>query len=145
MLLTPFMFSSGLFPNTLLLLCELRQWGKVVVAICRIRIVDSTIMFRHGKGAVPKQLLEHKGIPATIDKVFTSEGVAERMNRSPFHASGGKCVPNCELLICVIGTMILLTIDDSVHTSSSLSLSRASSVNSRSLFCRSVLSGRQSL
>ena len=111
------MFSSGLFPNTLLLLCELRQWGKVVVAICRIRIVDSTIMFRHGKGAVPKQLLEHKGIPATIDKVFTSEGVAERMNRSPFHASGGKCVHNCELLICVIGATIPLTKNKPRHCS----------------------------
>ena len=54
MLLTPFMFSFGLFPNTLLLLCELRQWGKVVVAICQIRIVDSAIVFRHGKGAMPK-------------------------------------------------------------------------------------------
>ena len=49
MLLTPFMFSFGLFPNALLLLCELRQWGKVVIAICQIRIVDSAIVFRHGK------------------------------------------------------------------------------------------------
>ena len=52
MLLTPFMFPSGLFPNTLLPLCKLRQWGKIVVAICQIRIVDSAIVFRHGKGAV---------------------------------------------------------------------------------------------
>ena len=71
MLLTPFVLPSGLFPNTLPLLCKLRQWGKVVVAICQIRIVDSAIMFCHGKGAVSQQLLEHKGIPAAIHKVLS--------------------------------------------------------------------------
>lgn len=80
MLLTPFMFPSGLFPNALLLLCELRQWGKVVVAICQIRIVDSAIMFCHGKGAVSQQLLEHKGIPAAIHKVLSGKGVAEQVD-----------------------------------------------------------------
>lgn len=95
MLLTPFMFSFGLFPNTLFLLCELRQWGKVVVAICQIRIVDSTIVFRHGKGAVPKQLLEHKGIPATIHKVLSGKGVAEQVD-----ACSGNAPPMVILFNC---------------------------------------------
>ena len=95
MLLTPFMFSFGLFPNALLLLCELRQWGKVVIAICQIRIVDSAIMFRHGKSAVPKQLLEHKGIPAAIHKVLSGKGVAEQVD-----ACSGNAPPMIIFLDC---------------------------------------------
>lgn len=95
MLLTPFMFSFGLFPNALLLLCELRQWGKVVIAICQIRIVDSAIMFCHGKGAVSQQLLEHKGIPAAIHKVLSGKGVAEQVD-----ACSGNAPPMIIFLDC---------------------------------------------
>ena len=45
------------------------------------------IVAGHLQGGVSHEPLKGERIAATIDKVLTSEGVAERMNRSPLHAS----------------------------------------------------------
>ena len=59
------------------------------VIIEQIAIVASHLQCR-----MPHDLLKGERIAATIDKVLTSEGVAERMNRSSFHASGGVVLYN---------------------------------------------------
>ena len=57
-------------------------------------IEQITIVAGHLQGGVSHEPLKGERIAATIDKVLTSEGVAERMNRSPLHASGGVVLYN---------------------------------------------------
>lgn len=57
-------------------------------------IKQIAIVAGHFQGGVSHEPLKGERIAATIDKVLTSEGVAERMNRSSFHASGGVVLYN---------------------------------------------------
>lgn len=36
---------------------HLSQRGEIVVILCQVRVEDRTIMFRHGKGAMPQEFL----------------------------------------------------------------------------------------
>ena len=56
------------------------QRGEVVVILGQVRVEDRTIMFRHGKGAMPQEFLQSKGIAATIDQILSGKGVAEQMD-----------------------------------------------------------------
>lgn len=56
------------------------QRGEVVVILGQVRVEDRTIMFRHGKGAMPQEFLQSKGISATINQVLSGNGVAEQMD-----------------------------------------------------------------
>lgn len=57
-------------------------------------IEQIAIVAGHLQGGVSHEPLKGERIAATIDKVFTSEGVAERMNRSSLHASGSVVLYN---------------------------------------------------
>ena len=59
---------------------ELCQRGKVVIIFRQVRVEDRTIMFRHGKGAMPQEFLQSKGIAATINQILSGKGVAEQMD-----------------------------------------------------------------
>ena len=59
---------------------ELCQRGEVVVILRQVRVEDRTIMFRHGKGAMPQEFLQSKGIAATINQILSGKGVAEQMD-----------------------------------------------------------------
>lgn len=52
------------------------------------------IVAGHLQGGVSHEPLKGESIAATIDKVFTSEGVAERMNRSPLYTPCGVVLYN---------------------------------------------------
>lgn len=54
--------------------------GEVVVILRQVRVEDRTIMFRHGKGAMPQEFLQSKGIAATINQILSGKGVAEQMD-----------------------------------------------------------------
>ena len=58
-------------------LCQRR---KVIIILCQVRVEDRTIMFRHGKGAMPQEFLQSKGIAATINQILSGKGVAEQMD-----------------------------------------------------------------
>ena len=53
--------------------------GEVAVILGQVRVEDRTIMFRHGKGAMPQEFLQSKGISATINQILSGNGVAEQM------------------------------------------------------------------
>ena len=57
-------------------------------------IEQIAVVASHLQSGVSHEPLKGERIAATINKVFTSEGVAERMNRSPFHASGSVVLYN---------------------------------------------------
>lgn len=59
---------------------ELCQRGKVVIIFRQVRVEDCTIMFRHGKGAMPQEFLQSKGIAATINQILSGKGVAEQVD-----------------------------------------------------------------
>lgn len=59
---------------------HLSQRGEIVVILCQVRVEDRTIMFRHGKGAMPQEFLQSKGIAATINQILSGKGVAEQMD-----------------------------------------------------------------
>ena len=59
---------------------HLCQRGEVVVILGQVRVEDRTIMFRHGKGAMPQEFLQSKGISATINQILSGNGVAEQMD-----------------------------------------------------------------
>ena len=59
---------------------HLCQRGEVVVILGQVRVEDRTIMFRHGKGAMPQEFLQSKGIAATINQILSGKGVAEQMD-----------------------------------------------------------------
>ena len=59
-----------------------------------IIVEDIAIVSCHLQGGVSHEPLKGERIAATIDKVLSSEGVAERMNRSSFHTSGSVVLYN---------------------------------------------------
>ena len=58
----------------------MRKRGEVVIVLCQVRVEDRAIVFRHGKGAMPQEFLQSKGIAATINQILSGKGVAEQMN-----------------------------------------------------------------
>lgn len=75
---------------------HLRQRGKVVVVLRQIRIANRTIMLRHGKGGMSKELLERERVPAAVNQIFPRECVAEQVDRCFLH-SAPRVVP-CDRL-----------------------------------------------
>ena len=61
-------------------LLQLRQGRKTVKILGNVRIVNSAVVLCHSKGVMPKELLEHKRITATINQIFAGKGVAEQMD-----------------------------------------------------------------
>ena len=52
-------------------LCQRRE---VVIILGQVRVEDRTIMFRHGKSAMPQEFLQSKGIAATINQILSGKG-----------------------------------------------------------------------
>ena len=75
-------------------LLQLRQGRKTVKIFGNIRIVNSAVVFCHSKGGMPKELLEHKRITATINQIFAGKGVAEQMDACFLNATGAIIVGN---------------------------------------------------
>ena len=59
---------------------HLRQRGEIIVVLCQVCIKDRAVVFRHGKGAMPQEFLQSKGIAATINQILAGKGVAEQMD-----------------------------------------------------------------
>ena len=55
-----------------------------IIVFADVVVEDAAIVLRHIQGAMPHQLLEHKGISATVKKILTGEGMAELVNRCAF-------------------------------------------------------------
>ena len=54
--------------------------GEVVIVFCQVRVEDRAVVFRHGKGAMPQEFLQSKGIAATINQILSGKGMAEQMD-----------------------------------------------------------------
>lgn len=76
MLLSP----SCVHPYSCAIGFELCQRGEVVVILGQVRVEDRAIVFRHGKGAMPQELLQSKGVAATINQILSGKGVSEQMD-----------------------------------------------------------------
>ena len=69
--------------------------GRMLLMVFDDVIVKQiAVVAGHLQGGVSHEPLKGERIAATIDKVLTGESVAERMNRSPLHASGSVVLYN---------------------------------------------------
>ena len=61
---------------------DIVQRGSIVKVLDDIRIVNSTILFRHIQRRMAEQGLKRKSISSAIHKIFPSEGVPEQVDGS---------------------------------------------------------------
>ena len=87
---------SSCFFELALALLQLRQRGKSVKVLGNVRIVNSAIVLRHGKGGMPKELLEHERIAAAVHQILAGKGVAEQVNTGFLNATRTVIVGDCK-------------------------------------------------
>ena len=67
---------------------HLCQGGEAVKVFRNVCIINGTVVFGHFQGRMPQQLLKHERIPATINQIFTGEGMAIQMCACFLYATG---------------------------------------------------------
>ena len=65
---------------------HLLQRGERIKVFGYVCVKDIAVMFGHIQSGVPQKSLQGKRIPATINKIFSGECVAEQVNRSFLHS-----------------------------------------------------------